>query len=90
VKAQNLGMLIGQAIRDARGKLTQEQLAVALKTDQGTVSRWETGKLRPTLEELALIEKATGHARGYVLTKAGYLDNKADARATIQLDRRLT
>jgi transcriptional regulator with XRE-family HTH domain len=52
---------IGQKIRDLRtaypkGVLSQEALAAKLKIAANTVSRWETGKYKPTpadLDELA-------------------------------------
>jgi transcriptional regulator with XRE-family HTH domain len=49
------------SIRHIREKvlgLTQTQLALLTGVTQGTVSRWETGKLEPTLDELRKMREA--------------------------------
>jgi transcriptional regulator with XRE-family HTH domain len=50
---QNLGQWLRKH-RDARG-LTQQELANAVQTDPGSVSRWERGKSVPNLRQLCEI-----------------------------------
>ena len=40
--------------------LTQEQLAKELKTDSGTISRFETGKREPSLLEILAYSRLSG------------------------------
>lgn len=44
----------------ARAGLTQEQLAVKMKTTQSTIARLESGKALPSARTLQRIAKATG------------------------------
>jgi len=41
-------------------ELTQEQLAKQLKTDSGTISRFETGKREPSLLEILAYSRLSG------------------------------
>ncbi len=49
-------------VREARLRagLTQKQLAARLRTKQSVVSRWESGRVSPTLETLDEIARACG------------------------------
>lgn len=53
----NLGTKIKQALFESG--LTQQQLAKLIKTDQGLVSSWQSGKRIPTIKSLEKIAKAT-------------------------------
>lgn len=87
--AQDQSVPLGEAIRDVRGSMTQDQLAKAVQTDQGTVSKWETGRIWPELDDLPKIERACGVPVGTILRRAGYvdeltsLDDWLDADSTI-------
>lgn len=67
-------MRIGNAIRDARGARSQEQLAADLGHRQGTISRWERGAETPDVESLTRIEAALGLRRGELLLAAGLVE----------------
>ena len=43
-----------------RMELTQEQLAKELKTDSGSISRFETGKREPSLLEILAYSRLSG------------------------------
>ena len=47
--------------RAANG-LTQAQFAALIPTEQGNVSRWETGKAFPSREHIQRIDEVTGGA----------------------------
>ena len=49
-------------IREARRRagLTQKQLAERLETSQSVIARWESGRARPSLENLDRIVRACG------------------------------
>lgn len=82
---------LGSAIRTAyRGRLTQVELADYLGVAQNTVSRWSTGEVEPTLEQIAAIEDACGVDRGFILRAAGYVDETDSPDAVIARDSRLT
>ena len=55
---------VGERIRDLRnshgGGISQEALASALKISTNTVSRWETGTYRPSLEDLDALSRFFG------------------------------
>lgn len=55
-------MRAAQLIREARVRagLTQQQLAERLGTSQSVVARWESGKVRPSLENLDRVVRAAG------------------------------
>jgi transcriptional regulator with XRE-family HTH domain len=53
---------IGERIKERRegfrkGKLSQEQLAQEMGTTANTISRWETGVYRPSVEDLEKLAK---------------------------------
>ena len=77
---------LGPAIRQARGDMTQTSLADAIGVDQPTVSRWERDEQRPSLEQLAAVDAATGRRRGFVLIAAGLVDGIASVEAALALD----
>jgi len=91
----NLYEHIGQKIRELRlaypkGTLSQEALAARLKVAANTVSRWETGKYKPTPHDLDSLARffsvpiaiffpnlTADHARVTALTSAtGGLEQK--------------
>ena len=80
---------LGPAIRQARGDMTQTALADAVGVDQPTVSRWENDEQRPSLEQLAAVDAATGRHRGFVLLAAGLIDGVQSVEAALALDRGL-
>jgi ribosome-binding protein aMBF1 (putative translation factor) len=45
----------------ARAGLTQEELAVRMKTKQTVIARLESGRAKPSTRTLERIAKATGH-----------------------------
>jgi transcriptional regulator with XRE-family HTH domain len=49
-------------IREARRRagLTQKQLAERLETSQSVIARWESGRARPSLENLERVVRACG------------------------------
>lgn len=80
-------MRVGEAVRQVRGHVLQEDLAGRLGIDQGTLSRWERsiGK-GPTLDDLQSIEKVLGIRHGTILRLAGYVEDATDAREAIEAD----
>ena len=79
-------MTLGQALRLARGKLTQREVGQLLGVDQGTVSHWEKGKGQPELDQIAAIEEAAGRPRGFTLIAAGFVEMPKTTRETIAGD----
>lgn len=80
----------GAAIRAAyRGKFTQVQLAEILGVAQNTISRWSTGDVEPSLDDLSRLEDVCGLARGHVLRAAGYVEELRSAEDFIAADHRL-
>jgi transcriptional regulator with XRE-family HTH domain len=53
-------MSLGERIKEARGEMTQRDLADALGVDPITVSRWERGVNELTTRKLRKIAEATG------------------------------
>jgi transcriptional regulator with XRE-family HTH domain len=53
---------LGDQIKAARlaAGMTQQQLAFALRSEQGTVSRWELGKTQPSRKTVQRILAALG------------------------------
>lgn len=84
--AHHAPMMLGAAIREVRGNLTQDELAAKLNTDQGTVSRWENGKLRPDLNDIKAIEDAVGVPHGTVLRRAGYIAEVVTVEDALEAD----
>lgn len=54
-------------LRQERG-LTQEQLAIAAGTTQGSLSQWETGAVQPRLPAAARLAKALGVTTDEIIT----------------------
>jgi transcriptional regulator with XRE-family HTH domain len=80
----------GAAIRAAyRGKFTQVQLAEILGVAQNTVSRWSTGDVEPSLDDLLRLEDVCGLTRGHILRAAGYVHDLGSAEDFIASDHRL-
>jgi transcriptional regulator with XRE-family HTH domain len=80
----------GAAIRAAyRGKFTQVQLAEALGVAQNTISRWSTGDVEPSLDDLLRLEDVCGLTRGHILRAAGYVHELGSAEDFIASDHRL-
>lgn len=77
---------VGPAIRQARGDMTQTTLADAVGVDQPTVSRWERDEQRPSLEQLAAVDAATGRQRGFVLIAAGLVQGVQSVEAALATD----
>ena len=66
--------------------MTQETLADAIDVDQPSVSRWERDEQRPSLEQIAAVEAATGRRRGFVLLAAGLVEGVSSVEAAIARD----
>lgn len=79
-------MTIPQALKAARGPLTQEQLGERAGVGQPAVSRWERGDGAPTVVQIAAIEDAAGRGRGFVLRAAGYVDEVTTVEEAIAAD----
>jgi transcriptional regulator with XRE-family HTH domain len=80
----------GAAIRAAyRGKFTQVQLAQVLGVAQNTISRWSTGDVEPSLDDLLRLEDVCGLTRGHILRAAGYVHDLGSAEDFIASDHRL-
>lgn len=60
--------------------MKQDQLAELVGTDQPTISKWERGVVRPSIENLILIEERTGRPRGFIFVAAGLVDLPLDTR----------
>lgn len=73
VGAHHQAVPLGEAIREVRGSMTQDELARAVNTDQGTISKWESGRIWPDFDDLPRIEKAVGVPLGTILRRAGYV-----------------
>jgi len=58
---------IGRRIRQLRGALLQEELAVYLGISQGQLSKIERGKLGPTAEILIRLVERFGKSADWVL-----------------------
>src|SRR5258708_14751714 len=67
-------VILGPAMRRARGDMTQVALADAVGVDQPTVSRWERDEQRPSLEQIAAVETAARRRRGFILVSAGSVE----------------
>ena len=63
---------LGDAIRAARGDLTQLALATRLGVRQPTLSAWEAGKVDLTLEQVHTIEEMLDLAPGHLARVAGF------------------
>lgn len=82
---------LGAAIRSAyQGRFTQSQLAARLGVAQNTISRWSTGDVKPSLQDIARIEDACDVPRGFVLRSAGYVIDLRSTEEMINADINLT
>ena len=82
---------LGAAIRSAyQGRFTQSQLAARLGAAQNTISRWSTGDVKPSLQDVARIEDACDVPRGFVLRSAGYVIDLRSTEEMINADINLT
>jgi transcriptional regulator with XRE-family HTH domain len=70
--------------------MKQEDLATAVGTDQPTVSKWERGIIRPSLEYLRAVERATGRPPGFVFVAAGLVELPQSTEDAIAMDTRLS
>jgi transcriptional regulator with XRE-family HTH domain len=81
----------GDAIRSVyAGRYTQVELAARLGVAQNTVSRWSTGDIEPSLDDIARIEDLCDVPRGVILRRAGYVVEPRTADEMIAHDARLT
>jgi transcriptional regulator with XRE-family HTH domain len=62
---------LGQAIRAARGTLTQARLGAMLEVPQTTISRWEKGQVALDVIQVLELELALGIEPGSLLVGAG-------------------
>ena len=67
---------LGQAIRSARGSLTQARLGALLEVPQTTVSRWEKGHVALDVIRIRELELALGLESGSLLIDAGLTTGK--------------
>ena len=69
-------MAFGEKLREARKKagMTQEQLAEVLSVSRQAVTKWESDKGIPDVENLKLISKALNVSIDYLLDEEGILD----------------
>jgi len=80
----------GEAIRSVyAGRFTQVELAARLGVAQNTVSRWSTGDIEPSLDDIARIEDLCDVPRGVILRRAGYVVDARTADEMIAQDVRL-
>lgn len=70
---------LGDAIRAARGSLSQAEVGASLgDVPQTTVSRWERGLVELTLEQVLALETALGLERGDLERRAGYIASRVE------------
>ena len=82
---------LGAAVRSAYlGRFTQAELAARLGVAQNTISRWSTGDVKPSLQDVARIEDACDVPRGFVLRSAGYVIDLRSTEEMINADINLT
>lgn len=89
-------MTLGEALRKARSRMTQEDLAEAIgwprKSGQSRLSSMEndaekgTVTVRDFLADLRRIEDVTGHPHGWILQLAGYVDPTLNVEDAIRAD----
>lgn len=66
-------MSLGEAIKVAYGRTTQDDIAKRIGTTQPTVSKWVRGETDPNFDQVAAIEDACDRPRGFILRLAGYV-----------------
>ncbi len=85
------GSELGAAIRSSyQGRFTQAELAARLGVAQNTISRWSTGAVEPSLDDIARIEDLCEVPRGSVLRSAGYVIDLRTVEEMIDADDNLT
>jgi transcriptional regulator with XRE-family HTH domain len=70
----------------ARAGLTQEQLAVRMKTTRTVISRLESGRMKPSTRTLERFARATGHRLKIMFEPAGgrrHVRRRSEARAEL-------
>ncbi len=68
-----LSRRLGAAIKQALGQRQQKEVAAAIGVDGGRLSRWISGEVRPSLEQIRALEQACDVGDGALLYAAGYL-----------------
>jgi len=58
---------IGERIREIRGEVLQEELAVYLGISQGQLSKIERGKMAPTVESLVRLSDRFGKSVDWIV-----------------------
>jgi ribosome-binding protein aMBF1 (putative translation factor) len=76
-KFQLASLLIGAR---ARADLSQEQLAMRMKTTRTVISRLESGRMKPSMRTLERFARATGHKLKLKLTFEPEKPRKQGAR----------
>ena len=74
--------------REAHG-ITQEALGFEVGVTSATISKWETGRSEPTLEQIALLTGLLGRSADYFLLPALNVDEASqpqDARRALNVD----
>lgn len=77
-----------RAAREARG-ITQEALVFEVGVTSATVSKWETGRSEPTLEQIALLTGLLGRSADYFVLPDADMDEAAkaqDVRRALNVD----
>jgi transcriptional regulator with XRE-family HTH domain len=70
-----LARAITDVLREARGRgMTTRDIADYFGVSDATISRWEAGARQPALDLLPAFDRLAGQERGYVLRRAGYVD----------------
>jgi len=84
--------LLGEAIRVARGDVSQAALGERVGVPQTTVSRWEAGGVGLTLDQVVTLEHALSLPPGGLLRAAGYVaddEGGGGVEAAVRADGRL-
>lgn len=81
---------VGLALRNLRGRDTQEAVAAVLNVTQATVSRWEKGDSTPDVEQMLRLEDHYKKPHGTVLRHAGLIDDIVTLRDAIEAAPELT
>ena len=83
---ENRRMKLAEAVRTARGSMTQDVLRQELEVSQATVSRWENGEDAPSLDTLSAIEDICGRPQGFIVRLAGYVADVPNVEDAIAAD----
>ncbi|HLU95235.1 MAG TPA: helix-turn-helix transcriptional regulator [Thermobifida alba] len=78
---------LSEAFREAYevAGLSQQELSRRIGVDQTTISKYARGAVQPPLEMLPKVERACGHKLGYILRRAGFVED-IDTRTAILAD----